>query len=59
MLHKAFCFYEVIFMELSGSSRNQLPVQQYSSVSNRSGCTIFNFKEKIHPARSYFGLHVY
>ena len=31
----------------------------YSSVPNRRACTIINFEKKIHPARSYFGLHVY
>ena len=33
--------------------------QKYSSVPNRRACTFINFEEKIHPVRSYFGLHVY
>ena len=31
----------------------------YSSVPNRRACRFINFEEKIHPARLYFGLHVY
>ena len=31
----------------------------YSSVPNSSACTFINFEKKIHPARSYLGLHVY
>ena len=31
----------------------------YSTVPNRSACAFINFEEKIHPARSYFGLQVY
>ena len=31
----------------------------YSSVPNRSACTFINFEEKIHPAQSYFGRHIY
>ena len=32
---------------------------KYSSVPNSSACTFINFEKKIHPARSYLGLHVY
>ena len=31
----------------------------YSSVPKRRACTFINFGKKIHPARPYFGLHVY
>ena len=34
-------------------------VEEYSSVPNSSACMFINFEKKIHPARSYLGLHVY
>ena len=39
--------------------QNCLEIFMYSSVPNRRACTFINFEKKIHPARSYFSLHVY
>ena len=50
-------FFGAFYWIFKNSSRKVRPV--YSSVPNRHACTFINFEKKIHPAWSYFGLHVY
>ena len=52
----------MIFSVFSPKLRNSYKLHKkfnYSNVPNSSACTFINFDEKIHPARSYLGLHVY